>query len=122
MTSTEQQYFIVDVRPEFRRQKYITFWRPNNANYAWPLTWAGRYDKATVDARGYYYCNTNGGRTLVRFPVPCEAVEAMALTEPDKGDIDGNTGPVLRNSQKVRRKLRAAAYIPPKAVTTAVDV
>jgi hypothetical protein len=114
------QYFIIDIRKDWRRQKYITFWRPNNANYAWPLSWAGRYSKATVDAQGWYYCNTNGGRSLVRFPVPCEVVEAMALTEPDRGDIDGNAGPVLRNSEKVRRKLRANAYIPPKAVTTAV--
>lgn len=114
------QYFIVDIRKEWRRQKYITFWRPNNSNYAWPLSWAGRYDKETVDAHGLYYCNTNGGRSLVRFPVPCEVVEAMALTEPDGGDIDGNAGPVLRNSEKVRRKLRANAYIPPGAVTTAV--
>ena len=116
-----QEFFIVDIRHDWRKQKYITFWRPNNSNYAWPLTWAGRYSKETVDGEGHYYCNTNGRKELIRFPVACEIVEAMALTEPDSGDIDGNVGPVLRNSQKVRRKLRAAAYIPPGAVTCAVS-
>lgn len=111
----ETLFFIVDIRKDWRRHKYITFWRPNNANYAWPLSWAGRYDKATIDAQGWYYCNTNGGPSLVRFPVQCEVVESMALTKPDRGDIDGNAGPVLRNSEKVRRKLRASAYIPPGA-------
>lgn len=115
------EFFIIDLRREWRGQKYITFWRPNNSNYAWPLSWAGRYSQETVDAEGWYYCNTNGGRELVRFPVPCEIVEAMALTPPDSGDIDGNAGPVLRNTKKVRRKLRRAAYIPPKAITTAAE-
>lgn len=117
----ETQYFIVDIRNDWRKQKYITFWRPDNSNYAWPLSWAGRYDRSVVDSQPSYYCNTNGGKSLVRFPVACEIVEAMALTEPDNGDIDGNVGPVLRNSEKVRRKLRASAYIPKRAVTTGVS-
>lgn len=112
--AAERLYFIVDLRDEWRRQKYVTFWRANNSNYAWPLCWAGRYEKSVVDEHASYYCNTNGRKTLQRFAVPCEVVEAMALTPPDKGDIDGNAGPVLRNSEKVRRKLRAAAYIPDK--------
>lgn len=119
--SEGQEFFIVDIRREWRRQKYITFWRPNNAGYAYPLTWAGRYTKETVDAEGHYYCNTNGSRSLLRFPVPCEVVEAMSLTPPDAGDIDGDAGPVLKNSEKVRRKLRRHAYIPPRAVTTPVS-
>jgi hypothetical protein len=119
-SAREPQFFIVDIRQDWRKQKYITFWRPNNSNYAWPLSWAGRYDKSVVDSEPSYYCNTNGGKSLVRFPVACEIVEAMVLTEPDNGDIDGNAGPVLRNSEKVRRKLRASAYIPQGAVTTAV--
>lgn len=120
MSEPEQQYFVVDIRPEFSRQKYITFWRPNNANYAWPLSWAGRYDKSTVDAEGDYYYTVDGGKALARFPVPCEVVEAMGLTDPDDRDIDGNAGPVLRNTAAVRRKLRAAAYIPVGVVAGAV--
>lgn len=112
--NAEQQYFIVDLRRAWRGQKYVTFWRPNNSDYAWPLSWAGRYNKSTVDAHGDYYCTTDAKGTLVRFPVPCEAIEAMQLTEPDTGDIDGNAGPVLRNVGSVRRKLRAAAYVPAK--------
>lgn len=110
----EQQFYIVDVRPEWRRQKYVTFWRANNSNYAWPLVWAGKYSKSTVDEHASYYCCGNGGRALVRFPVPCEVVDSMAMSDPDKGDIDGNVGPVLRNTDKVRRRLRCFAYIPPK--------
>lgn len=113
-------FYVVDLRPEMMR-KYVTFWRPNDAGYAWPLPWAGKYDKARIDADGSYYCNTNGGKNLVRFPVPCEIVESLAGGRmPDPGDVDGDVGPVLRNSLKVRRKLRSAAYIPPNAVTTAV--
>lgn len=115
----EKQYFIVDIRSDWLKHKYITFWRPNNSNYAWPLSWAGRYDKSVVDSNPSYYCNTNGGKALTRFPVECEIVEAMALADPDAGDIDGNAGPVLRNSEKVRRKLRSAAYIPTGAVVVA---
>lgn len=119
-STPEPQYFIVDIRHDWRKQKYITFWRPNNSYYAWPLSLAGRYDKSVVDSEPSYYCNTNGGKSLVCFPVACEIVEAMVLTAPDSGDIYGNAGPVLRNSEKVRRKLRAEAYIPQGAVTTAV--
>lgn len=109
-------FYIVDLRPDCS-QKYICFWRPKNAGYAFPLSWAGRYDKATVDANGSYYCNTNGSKRLVRFPVSCVLVDSLAIKKPDAGDIDGDAGPVLKNSEKVRRKLRAAAYIPPNAVT-----
>ena len=116
VTQAAELYYIVDLRDEWRRQKYITFWRPNNSNYAWPLSWAGKYEKSVVDEHGSYYCDTNGRKSLQRFPVLCAVVDAMALTDPDKGDIDGNAGPVLRNSEKVRRKLRAAAYIPANGV------
>lgn len=109
-------FYIVDLRPDCS-QKYICFWRPNNAGYAYPLSWAGRYDKSTVDANGSYYCNTNGSKRLVRFPVSCAVVESLAIKLPDAGDIDGDAGAVLKNSEKVRRKLRAAAYVPPNAVT-----
>ncbi len=114
-----EQFFIVDIREQWKCQKYIMFWRPNNRGYASPLSWAGRYDRETVDAGPGYYCNTNGEQILMRFPVPCEVVEAMALTPPDSGDIDDDKGLVLRNSLKVRRKLRAAAYLPQGDVTVA---
>jgi hypothetical protein len=116
--STPQEFYIVDIRGQWDGQKYITFWRPNNSNYAWPLSWAGRYTKEQVDAEGHYYCNTNGSRKLLRFPVPCDVVEAMATEQPDWGDIDGNVGPVVRKTKKTERKLRQHAYIPPGAVLT----
>ena len=121
MSDTNQEFYIVDIRAQWDGQKYITFWRPNNSNYAWPLPWAGRYSKETVDGNGWYYCNTNGSKKLVRFPVACKDVDAMAQDTPDPGDIDGNVGPVLRKTKKVERKLRSLAYIPPCARTVEAD-
>ncbi len=114
------EYFIIDIRPEWRRHKYITFWRPDAKGYTWPLSWAGRYNKEQIDAEGYYYCNTNGSKELIRFPVLCDDVLSLQLTPPDCGDIDGDKGPVLKNSLKIRRKLRSLAYIPPNGVIKSV--
>jgi len=105
-----QEFYICDLRKVWRRQKYITFWRPNNSNYAWALSWSGKYDKPTVDAWPHYYYQQDG-RTLTRFPVPCAVVEPLGV-EPDPGDIDGNTGPVILNTPANRKRLRDAAYAP----------
>lgn len=113
----ETEYYIVDVRPQWNHHRYITFWRPNNSNYAYPLSWAGRYSKETVDAEPHYYCNTNGSKKLVRFPVPCEIVEQFG-NNPEPGLIDDDAGPVVLNTKKIRRKLRRHAYIPAGAVTS----
>lgn len=40
------EFFIVDLRPEWRGNPYVTLWRPDDAGYAYPLPWAGRYSKA----------------------------------------------------------------------------
>lgn len=104
------EFYICDLRKDWRRHRYITFWRPANANYAWPLSWAGKYDQATVDVHGSYYC-VQEGRTFIRFPVPTAIVEALGV-QPQAGDIDGNTGPVVLNTKQNRAILRAALYRP----------
>jgi hypothetical protein len=122
-----QLYYIVDIRPQWmaKSYRYITLWRANNAGYCWSLPWAGKYSVATVDKGGSYYAQliTAGSSywvgerpylkdRWVRFPVPCDFVDAMATEQPRPGDIAGNIGPILRNLAPVRTKLLKAAYLP----------
>lgn len=114
------EFYIADLRKEWSRQPYITFWRPDNANYAWPLVWAGKYGKAIVDAKADYYC-VKDGRIFRRFPVPCAIVEALGV-QPEAGRIDGNTGPVVLNTKANREKLRKAMYRPAGYRTFSTDL
>lgn len=111
----EGEFYIVDLRADWTRQPYVTLWRPNNANYAWPLPWAGKYTRAKVDEGGGYYAKVRYGtkRTFDRFPVPAAVVERLAVHSPRPGDIDGNAGPVLLNDKATRAALRRAKYLPP---------
>jgi hypothetical protein len=109
------EFYIVDLRPEWQRPKhypYVTVWRPDDRGYAFPLAWAGLYCKARVDSAPGYYANAKGTGTLMNFPVPRAAVEALAIPEPRLGVVDGNVGPVLPNTAAVRRALRRACYRP----------
>lgn len=106
------RFYIVDLRREWRSQKYITFWRANNANYSWPVSWAGRYSLETINAKPDYYWQ-RGTRSWERFPIPCHILERLPLTEPDHGDIDGDAGPVLLNTRHIRRWIRRYAQKPP---------
>lgn len=107
------QFMIVDVRAEWRHKPYITLWRPDDAGYAYPLPWAGRYSRERIDEHPSYYATPTFGneRVLERYPVPVEAVERLAIP-PTPGMIDGDTGPVLKNDARTRRALRRAAYVP----------
>lgn len=100
-------YLICDLRPDWKSDQYITFWRANCANYAYPLSWAGNYQ--ADEARLHTKKNTRG--TLERFLVPREAAEAIAVA-PEPGRIDGNAGPVIPNTSQNRAKLRSAAHHP----------
>ncbi|MDW5314980.1 hypothetical protein [Rhizobium sp. PL01] len=105
-----ESFLICDLREDWMRRPYITFWRPNNANYAYPLTWSGDYPRATVDEKANYYTERRG-RILLRFAVPRDVAEAISEA-PEPGRIDGDAGPVVRNSGVNRRILRKAAYVP----------
>lgn len=106
----EEPFVICDLRKEWSWRPYVTFWRPNNANYAYPLSWSGDYSKETVDKNAGYYTEKDG-RSYLRFAVPRAVAEA--LSEPPRpGDIDGDVGPVVLNNEANRRALRKAAYIP----------
>ena len=99
-------FYICDLRPEWSKQWAVTFWRPANAGYAYPLSWSGKYDRETVMERGAYYHQREGGK-LTRFPVPCSVADALA-TEPPRGMIEDDAGPIVRNTKEHRAKLRAA--------------
>jgi len=110
---TQDEFFIVDVREGFKGNPYITLWRPDNAGYAYPLPWAGRYSREEIEGRpGYHYSKRDGKkRTLDRYPVPCDLAERHAVA-PAKGLIDGDAGPVLPNTAEVRAALRKGRWIP----------
>lgn len=103
-------FLICDLRTEWNWRPYVTFWRPNNANYAYPLVWAGDYTEADVMQGGSYYTTVESG-SLIRFPILRSHVEPMARA-PEPGHIDGDTGPVIRNDSRTRAKLRKLAYQP----------
>jgi hypothetical protein len=111
--SQSAEFYIVDVRPEWSRKPYITVWRPNDAGYAFPLSWGGIYSKEHVDAHPRYYANKKGTKRYECFPVPREVVEALAIPKPAPRMIDGDVGPVVVNSAKTRAALRKARYLPP---------
>ncbi|WP_291365317.1 hypothetical protein [Acetobacter sp. UBA5411] len=102
------EYFIVDVREEFRG-KYITLWRPDNAGYCWPIPWAGRYSQMQILENHEYYTTKRfsknapnfEGHAFERYPVACDIVTRLVET-PERGDIDGDVGPVIRNTKKNR--------------------
>lgn len=105
--------YIVDLRREWARKPYITLWRADDAGYAFPLPWAGRYPWPKIQAGGSYYATRQGTKEWKRFPVPCDAVERLAIPKPKPGIIDRDAGPVLVNSAETRAALRAAKRLPP---------
>ncbi|WP_176083155.1 hypothetical protein [Martelella sp. HB161492] len=110
MCRDDNHFYIVDMRPDFLGGRYLTFWRPNNSNYAYPLSWAGKYTAGQIEDGLLYYTVSNG-RSLIRFAVPCHIADALA-EPPEPGTIDGDASPVVSNTRRNRRKLREAAFIP----------
>lgn len=88
------EFYIVSVQHTKRRDRYITFWRPDNKGYTYPLSWAGKYSRNTVlNNLDYYHQGTD---TL---SVDAGAIEKIAV-EPNPGVIDGDAGPVVLNSKR----------------------
>ena len=113
MTQNTEQYVIVDLRAEWARRKFLTFWRPDFAGYSYPLSWAGDYTSATVIAKDDYltrrrYSVATGKYTgkWECFAVLRSVAEAIA-TAPPSGQIDGNAGPVVLNNKQNRDYLIA---------------
>lgn len=103
-------FLICDLRPEWNSRPYVSFWRSNNAGYAYPLAWAGDYTEAEVATVGRYYTEWERG-VLVRFPLARAIAEPLAGA-PGRGRIDGDAGPVIVNTPDMRRHLRRFAHLP----------
>ncbi|WP_426110976.1 hypothetical protein [Massilia sp. PWRC2] len=86
-------FYVVSVKHTQREQPYITFWRPDNKGYAWPLSWAGQYSEAEVAADLEYYHNGYDS-----FAIPCALMDSLAVP-PALGTIDNNAGPVVMNTK-----------------------
>lgn len=85
--------YIVSLKHTRGEHAYITVWRPQNAGYAWPLSWAGKYSEADVLAeRDYYH---RGDYSLA---VPCALLDSLAVS-PESGTTDNNAGPVVLNNR-----------------------
>lgn len=113
MSQHTDEYVIVDLRAAWTRKPFVSFWRADFSGYAYPLSWAGDYSRATVIEKGSYltrrrYSAATGKDTgkWERFAVLRSVAEAIA-TAPPPGQIDGNAGPVVINNKQNRDHLIA---------------
>jgi hypothetical protein len=104
-----EDFYIVSVCHTPRRDPYITFWRPDNRGYAYPLSWAGKYPREIVAGHLGYY---NDGHNNIA--VRCDAIDPLAVA-PEKGVIDNDAGPVVPNSLANWKTLLAAVIEKPAA-------
>jgi hypothetical protein len=88
------EYFICSVKHTKRKDRYIVFWRPENAGYAFPLSWSGRYSEELVLSNFSYY---NGGDSSIA--IRCDVVERLAVP-PAPRMIDNDAGPVVLNNHE----------------------
>lgn len=96
------KYYLVSVKHTRKEDLYITFWRPDNAGYCYPLSWAGQYDEETIRAKPDYYNNLDD-----TFPVPVHVAEELAIS-PEPRTVAGDAGPVVQNNRQNMRRLRAS--------------
>jgi len=102
----ERLYYICDMRREWLYKPYVSFWRPDDAGYCYPLTWAGKYKIERIASQLGYYWHRNT-KSFTRFPILCEEVDRIAVA-PKPKTIDGDVGPVVWMNKNTRATLRAA--------------
>lgn len=115
----EELFYIVDLRPQWKANPYITFWRPNNKGYAYPLSWAGKYTREIIRERWNYY-TVEDGKIIIRFPLSCPIAEAYGM-RPAPGIIDGDAGPVVDNClllhlKFIQERMRLEEQAEPKEI------
>jgi hypothetical protein len=108
----DREFYIVSTKhtpisKRGRDGRYVTFFRTDDKGYCWPLSWAGKYPEKTVTGDLGYY---NSGCATIAVPV---GVVDLLAESPLPGDIDGNAGPVVRNTKRNWRLMLAAAIEPP---------
>lgn len=97
-------YYVATLGLTRAEDLYISFRRfVRSDGVCWPLPWAGTWSEAAV-VRAAAELNDGVESTAV----PKDVVHALA-TEPAAGRIDGDVGPVVRNSASNRRALVVAA-------------
>ena len=97
-------YYVAALGATRAEDLYICFRRPVASDgVCWPLPWAGTWSEAEVVQAAAVL--NDGVDTIA---VPKDAVHALA-TPPPAGKIDGDVGPVVRNSASNRRALIVAA-------------
>ncbi len=114
---TDDLYYICDLRPEWRAKPCVTFWRPKNCGYAFPLPWSGKYTLAEVSAKPDYYWARPYDKpkgALYRFPILCSVVDKFGCA-PTPHLIDDDVGPVVWKTPRIVRALRYAALPLPQA-------
>lgn len=111
-TDTDQ-YVIVDLRSAWARKPFVSFWRSDFSGYAYPLSWAGDYNRTTVIEKGSYLTRRRYSAATDKdtgkwecFAVLRSVAEAIGI-EPLPGQIDGNAGPVVVNNKQNRDYLIA---------------
>lgn len=101
-------FYVISLKHSHKRDRYITFWRPENKGYAWPLSWAGRYTREQIEQSTEYY--NNGSDTIA---VPCDFIETLAVA-PFPKTIDNDAGPVVLNTVDHWRALLHMVIEPPR--------
>ncbi len=98
------EYYVAALGPAHAQGLFIGFRRSAPGDgVCWPLPWAGTWPEAAVVEGA---AELNDG--VEAAAVPKDAVHALA-TPPPPGKIDGDAGPVVRNTAANRQALLLAA-------------
>ncbi len=101
---TMTEYYVAALGPVHGQGLFISFRRSEpDDGLCWPLPWAGTWPEAAVLEGA---AELNDGVQAVA--VPKEAVHALSAAPPP-GRIDGDAGPVVRNTAANRQALVFAA-------------
>lgn len=102
------EFYVVSVCHTQRAHKYITFWRPDDRGYCWPLSWAGKYSAEQVREHAGYYMSRCSSIAVLS-----SVADSLAVM-PEKGMIDNDAGPVVLNNRANWQKLLNAMPFAPK--------
>lgn len=94
-------YLILSPKWTHYDDPYITFWRPNNAGYAWALEWSGRYDEVLIASHASYYNNAD---STIAVPVD------VAITLAESATIDRKEVTAVKNTPRNLNILKGAVY------------
>jgi hypothetical protein len=68
------EYYILSLNHSRKRDRLLTWWRPNDSDYCYRLEWAGKYTKEQVEKRATYYNDR-----VHTVAIPREIVDALAI-------------------------------------------